>query len=140
MPHPREAALFIALVVASFVTATYVVHSRTPDLELEVTHLDQSFSPNRDGHDDVAGIRLYVRDSEPHATVEIVGPFLEPVRTLYEGPLVADKRVKLRWNGRTNSGTLADPGDRYRLRAILPSRDRNMVWPRTIAIRGSGRG
>ena len=140
MPGVREAGLFIALVVASFIAATYVVHSRTPELELEVTHLDQTLSPNGDGHDDVAGIRFYVRDSEPRATVEIVGPNLEATRTLYTGPLEAGKRVKVRWNGRTDSGALADPSQRYRLRVVLPSQDRNMVFPRKIEIRGSGRG
>jgi hypothetical protein len=132
--------LFVALALASFVVAAYVVRSRTPDLELEVIHLDTSLSPNGDGNDDVAGIRFYVRDSDPRATVEIVGPFLEPVRTLYRGSLVAGQRVRFDWNGRTDAGALADPRDRYRLRVLLPGEDRDMVYPRRIELRNVGRG
>ena len=140
MPSLREAALFVALVVASFVVAAYVVHSRTPHLELEVTHFDQELSPNGDGINDSADIELYVRNSDPHATVEIVGPFLEPIRTLYSGPLVANQRRTFRWNGRTTAGKLANPAHLYRLRVILPGEDRDMVYPRKIEIRGTGRG
>jgi hypothetical protein len=118
-----------------------VVHARTPKLELEVLHLpDRPFSPNGDGHRDTARIAFYVRDSDPSARVQIVGPQNVVVRKLYHGPLVAYEHTSFRWNGRTNSGQLADPNDGYRLRVVLPSQDRDMVYPSQIRLRnGSGR-
>jgi hypothetical protein len=129
------AALFGALLVATVITAAIVVHARTPDLELQVTRLTHRFWPQGGGRPRVARASFFVRESDPDATVEIVGPNLRLVRTLYRGPLSANHRVAFAWNGRTGSGALADPGERYRLRVILPSRDRDMVYPRRIDIR-----
>jgi hypothetical protein len=111
---------------------------RTPDLELEVIHLPRKFSPNGNGHRDIARIRFFVRDSDPDATVQVVGPHRQGVRTLYRGPLTANEPVTLTWNGRTATGGLADPQDRYRLRVFLPSQDRDMVYPQQMALVGAG--
>jgi hypothetical protein len=127
-------ALFVALLVATVVTAAIVVHARTPDLELEVTHLTQRISPEGGGGHRVARIRFFVRESDPDTTVEIVGPNLKPVRTLYRGPLAANEEVAFVWNGRNESGAVPNPEHRYRLRVILPNRDRDMVYPRRIDI------
>jgi hypothetical protein len=112
-----------------------VVHARTPKLELEVIHLPRKpFSPNGDGHRDKARISFYVRDTDQHARVQIVGPHQRLIRTLYRGRLVANMHVTFRWNGRTSSGRLANPNDRYRLRVVLPSQDRDMVYPTQIRL------
>jgi hypothetical protein len=120
--------------------AGVVVHARTPKLELQVTSPPRQFkfSPNGDGHRDTARIRFFVRDSDPDATVQIVGPHRQRVRTLYHGPLTADKPVTFTWNGRTDSGQLANPHERYRLRVILPLQDRDMVYPQQIELVGVG--
>jgi len=130
--------LFAALLAASAALAAVVVHARSPDLVLEVTRFPTAISPNGDGSHDVARIRFFVRKTDPNATVEIVGPNLTVARTLAERPLIANEPVTLSWNGRTDSGALADPRDRYRLRVILPGEDRDMVYPRRIAVRGVG--
>lgn len=127
-------ALFVALLIASVMTAAIVVHARTPDLELEVTHLTHRISPEGGRGYRVAHVRFFVRESDPDATVEIVGPNLRPVRTLYRGPLAANEGVAFVWNGRNESGGVPNPDHRYRLRVILPSRDRDMVYPRRIDI------
>jgi hypothetical protein len=126
--------------VASVIVAGVVVHARTPKLELEIVHLpSHPISPNGDGHHDAAEISFYVRDSDPNATVQIVGPNNELVRKLYRGPLVAYRHYTYTWNGRMSSGRLANPSDGYRLRVILPSQDRDMVYPTQIRlVRGSG--
>lgn len=126
--------LFGALFVASVAVAAIVVHARTPDLALEVTHLTRKISPQAPGKHRAARIRFFVRESDPDATVEIVGPNLKPIRTLYRGPLVANRRVSLTWNGRTRSGAVPSSRDRYRLRVVLPGQGRDMVYPRRIDI------
>jgi hypothetical protein len=124
--------LFCVLLVATVVTAAVVVHARTPDLALQVTHITHRISPQGGGGYRVAHIRFFVRESDPDATVEIVGPNLKRVRTLYRGPLTADKSVSFTWNGRTAAGSIPNPNHRYRLRVILPGADRDMVYPRRI--------
>jgi hypothetical protein len=119
--------------------AAVVVHARTPKLELEVLRIPVKFSPNGDGHRDKARVTFYVRDSDPHAEVQIVGPSNKVIRTLDRGPLTAYKHVTVSWNGRTSTGHLANPHNGYRLRVILPSQDREMVYPtqiRLVQVRG----
>ena len=134
-------ALFLVLLVASVATAAIVVHARTPDLALEVTHLTHRIAPQGSGAKyRVARIRFFVRESDPDATVQIVGPNLTPIRTLYRGPLAANRPVSLTWNGRTESGAVASSRDRYRVRVILPGQDRDMAYPRRIDIVEAGHG
>lgn len=128
------AVLLVALLVATAVTAAIVVHARTPDLELEVTHMTHTISPAGGGENRVANISFFVREGDPHATVEVVGPNLKLVRTLYRGPLEGNKAISLTWNGRNERGVIPNPNHRYRLRVVLPSRDRDMVYPRRIDI------
>jgi hypothetical protein len=147
----RATVLFVALGVASAIVAAVVVHARTPDLDLQVTRFASEICPRgtpaacrsearrEHGHRHRvparrARIGFFVREGDPNATVEIVGPNLRPVRTFYRGPLVADRQVSYAWNGRDASGRLVNPRDRYRLRVILPSRDRDMVYPRRIEV------
>jgi hypothetical protein len=130
--------LFVALLVASVVVAATVLHARSPDLAIQVTRFTKEIDPTGPGKDRVAHIRFFVRESDPDATVEIVGPELRLIRTLARRPLVANEPVSFTWNGRTSSGALADPEDRYRLRVLLPNRDRDMVYPRRISLRPVG--
>lgn len=112
-----------------------VVHARTPKLELEVLQIPKNpFSPNGDGSHDRAKIAFYVRDSDPHARVQIVGPENVVIRTLYRGPLAAYDHFTFSWNGRTDSGRLASPHEGYRLRVILPGQGRDMVYPTQIRL------
>ena len=127
--------LFVALLVASVVVAAAVLHARSPDLAIQVTRFTKEINPGGPAKDRVAHIRFFVRESDPDATVEIVGPDLRLIRTLAKGPLVANEPVSFRWNGRRSSGAIPDPEDRYRLRVLLPNRDRDMVYPRRISVR-----
>jgi hypothetical protein len=86
-----------------------------------------------------ARISFFVREGDPHATVEIVGPDLRRVTTFYKGPLIANRQVSYVWNGRNAAGALVDPRQRYRLRVILPSRHRDMVYPRRIKVKEPNR-
>jgi hypothetical protein len=76
----------------------------------------------------VIHLRLFVRYSDAHARVSIVGEGLSPARTLADDvPLEANRAVRYSWNGRTDGGVLAPPG-RYALRVNLPDRGRDMLW------------
>jgi hypothetical protein len=130
--------LFVALLVASVVVGAIGLNARTPDLAIEVIRLTREIDPRGSGPERVAHIHFFVRESDPDATVEIVGPDLRPIRTLARQPLVANEPVSFRWDGRSNSGALANPEDRYRLRVVLPNRDRDMVYPRRISVRSGG--
>jgi hypothetical protein len=131
--------LFGALLVAAVIVAGVVVHARTPKLELEILHLPgMPFSPNGDGHRDSATIRFYVRDGDPHASVQVVGPNNEVIRRLYRGRLVAYKHYTFTWNGRAEGGHLASTSQGYRVRVVLPSQDRDMVYPTQIRLVNGG--
>jgi hypothetical protein len=130
--------LFVALLVASAVVAATVLHARSPDLAIQVTRLTKEIHPHGNGPDRVARIRFFVRESDPDARVEIVGPNLKLIRVLATRPLVENEPVSFAWNGRTSAGALADPEDRYRLRVVLPNRDRDMVYPRRISVLPAG--
>jgi hypothetical protein len=139
--------LFASLLAASLIAAALVVRAKTPDLVVEVSHLPgevhdpatgerahHGFTPNGDDNRDVAHLTLFIRDDEPHATVAIVGPFLRRVRTLDKDvALEKDQPVNYVWDGHTNSGELAPPGN-YRVEVTLPSLDRDVVFPRRIAL------
>jgi hypothetical protein len=132
----KAAALFVALLVASLVATGVVVHSRTPELVLEVRRLPEKISPDGDGERDVARIRFFVRETDPHARVEIVGRDLAQIRTLdADAALEADDSVTYVWDGTTDAGAKAPVG-RYRLRVVLPDHDRDMVFPKRIDLVG----
>jgi hypothetical protein len=132
--------LFVALLVASALTTAAVLHARTPDLALQVTRFTTKISPQGQGPNRVARMRFFVRESDLDATVQIVGPNVNVVRTLYRGPLVANRPVSFTWNGRNRKGLLSNPHHRYRLRVILPGSDRDMLYPRRIALVEAGGG
>ncbi len=132
----RAAALFTGLFAAALVATGLVFAARSPELVLEVPRLPERISPDGDGSRDETEITFFVRESDPEAGVFIVGRDLAPVRTLDESvALAANERVTYLWDGRTDSGAPAPPG-RYRLRVVLPSRDRDMVFPRRIELAG----
>jgi FlgD Ig-like domain len=129
------AALFVALFVASLAVTGVVINAKTPDLVLEARGLPLAFSPNGDGERELARISFFVRESESHARVEIVDANGETVRTLDpDVELIEDREVTYRWNGRTDLGGAA-PFGRYHLRVVLPSHDRDVVFPRRIELR-----
>lgn len=139
--------LFALLIAASVAVTAVVVHAKTPDLMVEIVKLPSSvhnpvtgdrerhgFSPNGDGVRDIARMVMFVRDDEPHATVEIINASDETVRTLAaDVPLRADQKRAFRWDGTTDGGGPARAGS-YRVRVVLPDLDREAVDPRRIVL------
>jgi hypothetical protein len=131
----RNALLFAALFVAVMAVAALTLRARSPDLMLEVTRLPQTLSPNGDGDHDEAVIGFFVRDDEPNATVQIVGRNLRVVRTLdADADLRENEPVTYVWGGDNEHGGSAPPG-RYRLRVVMPSHDRDVVFPRQFDLK-----
>ncbi len=132
------AALFLTILIATLVTSVLVVRARTPDLVLEVSEpgVNQQavLSPAGGALPRTVLIEFFVRESDPHALVEIVDRNERAVRTLDEDvALTADRPVRYRWDGSTDAGTNAPPG-RYRLAVALPSEEREMVFPRRFTL------
>ena len=122
------AALFFALLGVTLVMAVLVVRARTPDLVLEVTHQPSTLTG------DDATISFFVRESDQNARVAIVDGREDTVRTL-DGDVALDagEEVTYEWDRSSDAGTEAPPG-RYRLEVALPSRHREMVWPRRMTL------
>lgn len=129
-------ALLLALLAASLVLGALVHRARTPDLALEVPRIERVLRLGEAGEGGAARIRFFVRFDDDEASVQVVGAERRPVRTLYEGPLTADREVVCEWDGRGDDGDLVAPDD-YRLRVVLPGEDRDMIYPRRIFARSS---
>lgn len=125
-------ALLLLLLAAALATAIWVSRSRSPDLALELVRMSRPQAADSRG--EAARISFFVRFDEPEATVQIVGRDKVPARTLASGmELRADEVVECAWDGRDDEGEPVDTG-RYRLRVLLPSRGRDMVFPRRMRV------
>lgn len=127
-------ALLVALLLASMLLGLLVYRARTPNLALEVPRIDRELGERGAGASPVE-IEFFVRFDDPEAQVEIVGSGDVTVRTFADGAdLAAGERVRCLWDGRDDEGQPVDPGN-YRLRVALPAHDRDMVFPKRIAVR-----
>jgi FlgD Ig-like domain len=118
----RRGRLLLGLLAVATVCAGVVVQ-RVKDAPALVrsVRVSAAFTPNGDGVRDRAriGFRSGRRD---RASVTIVGAGGATVRRLATGrPVGPRRRLRLRWDGRTDAGTPAPPGA-YRVRVTLPGR------------------
>jgi hypothetical protein len=131
------AGLFFALLVATLVCAVLVVRARSPDLVLEVTEIEPQgrvIAPDQGQEPDAAEFHFFVRESDPAARVEIVDSHEDAVAVLdSQVALEADEETSYTWNGLGDAGAPV-PSGRYRLRVVLPERDREMVWPQRVTV------
>lgn len=135
MRPSRATALFAILFGAALAAAVLVVGSRSPELVLEVIKLPEAITPNGDRFRDKAEIEFYVRESDPHAEVYLVGRNLVQVKTLDDDVALAEgEPITYIWNATTDAGRPAPKG-RYRLRVVLPESGRDMVFPKRIDLR-----
>ena len=126
--------------MASLAAAVVAVRERSPDLMLEVSRQTPVFAPEGGGPGPrEAEFSFFLRESEPDASVEIIGPEEEVVRRLAaDVDLEADEELTLRWDGADQLGLPARP-DIYRIRVLAPGLGREMIWPRRIALVRGGR-
>ena len=129
------AAVLAMLALATLVAVVLVQRSKdAPALVRRVT-VTHAFSPDGDGVRDRARIGL-----EPGRTdrvaVTIIDADGHAVRHLVRGRRKrAGRRLRARWDGRTDAGALAPPGV-YRVEVGLPRRGRELELIDTIRLRG----
>jgi hypothetical protein len=127
--------LFAALVVATI--ASFVITQRLKEsgLILDRVKVTRHITPNGDSHADVSFIRFRITKPDHDVDVQIVAADGRPVRTLLAGGALRSYHYYyFRWNGRSDSGSVAPRGD-YRLRVQLHEQDRDLVPGRTIHLR-----
>jgi flagellar hook assembly protein FlgD len=134
----RAGALVLATLALATVVAVVLVQ-RSKDAPALVRHVTvtKAFSPDGDRAHDVARIRL-----EPGRGDRIALTILDAdgraVRHLVRGrPKRAGRRLRARWDGRTDAGALAPDGV-YRVQVRLPRRGHELVLLDTIRL-GGGR-
>jgi hypothetical protein len=140
-------AIFALLVVATLAAFAYAQRRKREPLILDKVTFSpllagrSVITPNGDGRNDVVHVRFRLTRTD-RGIVDIVDRDEDPVKTftvkiLSEkgrvtsrippgGELEAFKNFALRWNGRTNSGTIAPTGP-YHLRVRLLGEDRTLV-------------
>lgn len=128
------------LAVAGLAAALFAVRERTPDLMLEVTRQTAVFAPEGGGPGPAeAEFSFFLREAEADAAVEIIGGDEDVVRELASDvDLAAGEKLTLSWDGRNGAGLPAPP-DIYRIRVRAPGLEREMIWPRRIALVRDGR-
>ena len=125
--------LFAVILAAGVAAGVIALSSRGADLELYAT-VTRQFVPSSDQGPQVARISFTVGESDPAARVEIVDEDDDHVRTLAAPvALAAGREYHYSWDGTDDSGRL-QPRASYRLRLVLPSDDRDMIWPRRIEL------
>ena len=90
-------------------------------------------SPNGDGRKDRSELTLRARESDV-LTADLIDASGTPVRRLVTERAIGPSRpVRVRWDGRTDDGTLAADGP-YRVRASLVRQGRSVVNPKLITL------
>jgi hypothetical protein len=135
MRPSRATVLFAILFGAALAASVLVIGSRSPELVLEVVKLPEAITPNGDRFRDKAEIEFYVRESDPHAEVSLVGRDMVLAKTLdADVALREGEPVTYIWDATTDDGDPVATG-RYRLRVVLPESGRDMVFPKKIDVR-----
>ncbi len=121
-------------VLAAATVAAFLVAQRLKRAPSVVTHVRASaaFSPNGDGRRDVMHMTFRLRAADVlSATVVTAAGGTEVRRLVSDRPV--GRRVHLRWNGRTDTGAVAPPGD-YRVRVRLARAGRVLTLFATFAL------
>ena len=122
--------VFLALVAATF--GAFFVAQRLkgspPVVELKGVRW---FSPNGDGRKDASDFTLRLRESDV-LTADLIDAAGDPVRRLVTArPVEPSQVLRLRWDGRTDTGAVAADGP-YRVRARLAAQGRSVTVPKLI--------
>jgi hypothetical protein len=110
--------VFVLLVAATFSAFFAAQRLKSTPPVATIKKITRHFSPNGDGRRDVAQARIRVRKDDD-VTIAVVDDAGNEVRRLVSGESASRERaVRVRWDGRTSTGSLAPEGA-YRLRVSL---------------------
>jgi hypothetical protein len=99
---------------------------RRDGLVVDRIRVDESFTPNGDGHDDTAGISFRIKGPD-RIDLDLIDASGHVVRHLAVRRLLADHKVtRFVWDGRTDAGAMA-PAGVYTLRIRELGRDRTIT-------------
>ena len=124
--------VFLALVAATF--GAFFVAQRLKGSPPVVQLQGQRWlSPNGDGRKDRSELTLRAQESDV-LTADLIDASGTPVRRLVTERAVGPSRpVRVRWDGRTDQGTVAPDGP-YRVRASLVRQGRSVINPKLITL------
>ena len=110
--------VFVLLVAATFSAFFAAQRLKSTPPVATIKKITRHFSPNGDGRRDVARVRIRVRKDDD-VTIAVVDAAGNEVRRLASAePASSERAVRVRWDGRTTTGSVAPEGD-YRLRVRL---------------------
>jgi hypothetical protein len=108
-----------ALAVATVFAGIVVQRAKDAPALLRAVVVTRAFTPDGDGHRDVASIRLRLGRRD-RVSVTVMAADGRPVRRLVTARRVpAGGLLRVLWTGRTDAGGRAPPGT-YRVRVVLP--------------------
>ncbi|MEA2310176.1 MAG: hypothetical protein QOE28_144 [Solirubrobacteraceae bacterium] len=123
---------FLALVGATF-GAFFVAQRLKGSAPVVQLRGVQFFSPNGDGRLDVSDFRLSIKTADV-VTADMINADGLAVRRLVTARRVTPPRpLHLRWDGRTDDGTVAPDGP-YRVRLSYARQGRSVIVPRLITL------
>jgi FlgD Ig-like domain len=110
--------VFVLLVAATFSAFFAAQRLKSAPPVATIKKLTRHFSPNGDGRRDVARFRVRVRRDDDVTITVVDDAGTEVTRIANAVPAQEELSVRVRWDGRTSSGTTAPEGV-YRLRISL---------------------
>jgi hypothetical protein len=142
-PNRLLAPLLLAAIVAATLVAFLIVErERNHPTIIEKAHVTREFSPDApvgSSSQRLATARFLLTHAEPHATIVVLNSDGAIVKTLAaDVSLPDDSRQRYVWNGTTDSGSRAPPGD-YSLQVRLGDLGRNLPLPTNGSVRLVGR-
>jgi hypothetical protein len=125
--------VFALLVVASFAAFFITQRLKHAPTLVQGVKLVPAFSPTPQGHIKVERLSFRIEHSDD-VTVTVIDSKENPVRTLIaHHHLLAYRRLKLRWDGLTERGSLA-PAGTYRIRVNLLRQQRSVLFTRSFEL------
>ncbi len=128
-----------ALVLASLGALILNQRARQEGLVLDRIHVSSSFSPNGDGHGDLAAIGFRIKGRD-RVNLDVINASGVRLRRLAQDHKMRNRKpARFVWDGRTDAGSPAPPGV-YTLRIEILGRGRTVTPSEEIVLTRPGPG